>query len=92
MNGTELKSLSHFQILTWIAYSYISRNLGNWLILKFFFIPCKTVNVSQEDQIRMKHVLQVFSWWMEQNQEVLVIFEFLPWSHTRTLAENLKID
>ena len=29
---------------------------------------------------------------MEQNQEVLVIFEFWPWSHTRTLADNLKID
>ena len=51
MNGTELRSLSHFQILTWIAYSYLTRNLENWLILMFAFIPCETVKVSQDDQI-----------------------------------------
>ena len=38
MNGTELRSFSHFQILTWIAYSDLSRNLENWLILMFAFI------------------------------------------------------
>ena len=54
MNGTELGSFSHFQILTWIAYSDIRRNLENWLILKFVFIHCKTVKVSQDDQIRME--------------------------------------
>ena len=31
----------------------ISRNLQNWLILKFVFIHCKTAKVSQNDQIRM---------------------------------------
>ena len=46
MNGTELRSFSHFQILTWIAYSDHSRNLENWLILKFVFIHYKTVKVS----------------------------------------------
>ena len=37
-----------------------------------------------------KHDLQVFSWWMEPNEEVLVIFKFWPKSHTRTLGEILE--
>ena len=53
MNGTELRSFSDFQILTWIAYSDLSRNLENWLILMFAFIPFETVKVSQDDQIRI---------------------------------------
>ena len=53
MNGTELRSFSHFRILTWIGYSDVSRNLENWLILMFAFIPCETVKVSQDDQIRI---------------------------------------
>ena len=53
MNGTELRSLSHFQILTKIAYSDLSRNLENRLIFKLVFIHCKTLKVSQNDQIRM---------------------------------------
>ena len=52
MNGTELRSLTHFQILTWIAY--LSRKLENSLFLEFFFIHCKTVKDSQNDQIRMQ--------------------------------------
>ena len=39
--------------MTWIAYTDRSRNLENWLILKFFFIHSKTVKVNQDDQIRM---------------------------------------
>ena len=53
MNGTELRSFSHFQILTWIEYSDLSRNLENWLILMFAFIACETEKVSQDDQIRI---------------------------------------
>ena len=53
MNGTELRNFSHFQILTKIAYPDLSRKLENWLFLKFFFIHCKTVKVSQNDQIQM---------------------------------------
>ena len=53
MNGTELRSFSHFQILTWIAYSDLSRNLEIWLILIFAFIACETVKVSEDDQIRI---------------------------------------
>ena len=53
MNGTELRSFSHFQILTWIGYSDLSRNLENGLILMFAFIPCETVKVSQDDHIRI---------------------------------------
>ena len=52
MNGTELRSLSHFQILTWIGYSDL-RNLENWLILMFAFIPCETAKVSENDEIRI---------------------------------------
>ena len=53
MNGTEIRSFSHFQILTKIAYSDLSRNLENWLILKFVFIHFKTVKIIQDDQIRI---------------------------------------
>ena len=53
MNGTELRSFSYFQILKWIGYSDLSRNLENWLILMFAFIPCEIVKVSQDDQIRI---------------------------------------
>ena len=53
MNGTELRSFSHFQILIQIAYTDLSRKLENSLILEFFFIHCKTVKVSKDHQIRM---------------------------------------
>ena len=53
MNGTELRSFSDFQIWTWMVYSDVRRILENWLILKFTFIYCKIVKVSQNDQIRM---------------------------------------
>ena len=53
MNGTELRSFSHYQILIYIVYPDLSRKLKNWLILEFFFILCKTVKVSQNDQIQM---------------------------------------
>ena len=53
MNGTELESFSHFQILTWIGYSDFSRNIENWLILMFAFIPYETVKISQDHQIRI---------------------------------------
>ena len=53
MNGIELGSFSHFQILTKIAYPYLSRKLENSLILEFCFIHCQTVKVSENDQIRM---------------------------------------
>ena len=54
MNGTELSSFSHFEILTLIACSDLSRNHENCLILKFVFIHCKAVKVSQNDQIQME--------------------------------------
>ena len=53
MNGTELRSFIHFQILNKIEYPDHSRNLENLLILKFVFINCKAVKVSQNDQIQM---------------------------------------
>ena len=54
LNGTELRSFSHFQILSKIKYPDLSRKLENWLFLEFFFIHCKTVKDSQNDQIRMQ--------------------------------------
>ena len=53
MNGTELRSFSHFQILTKIAYPDLSRKLQTLTTLKLVFILCETVKVSQNDQIRM---------------------------------------
>ena len=53
MNGTELRSFSHFQILTEIAYLDYRIKLENFLISELFFIHCKTVKVSQDDQIQM---------------------------------------
>ena len=61
MNETELRSFSHFQILTKIAYQEISRKLENLLILEFFFIHCKTVKVTQMIKFECKHDLKVFS-------------------------------
>ena len=54
MNGSEFRSFSNYQILTYITYLDRSRNLENRLILKFVFIHCKTVKVSQDDQIRIE--------------------------------------
>ena len=53
MNGKDLRSFSRCQILTQIADPDLSRKLENLLILEFFFIHCKTVKVSQYNQIRM---------------------------------------
>ena len=53
MNGTELRSFGHFQMLTKITYPDRSENLQIDYLLKFVFIHCKTVKVSQDDQIRM---------------------------------------
>ena len=53
MNGKELRSFSHCQILTYIANPEIIRKFENSLILESFFSHCKTVKVSQDDQIRM---------------------------------------
>ena len=53
MNSTELRSFSHFQTLTKIAFLGYSRNLENSLILRFVFIHCETVKVSQNDQIQL---------------------------------------
>ena len=92
MNGRELRSFSNFQILTWIAYSDLSRNLENWLILMFAFIPVKLWKSVKMIKFKYKHDLQVFSWWLDKNSKVFIIFKFWPKSHTRTLAENLKID
>ena len=53
MNGKELRSFSPYQILISIAYTDHSRNLENWLILKFVFIHCKTVKISPNHQIQL---------------------------------------
>ena len=54
MNGTELKSLSYFQIFTKITYPDLRTKLDNWLILEFFFISCKTMQFNQDDKYPME--------------------------------------
>ena len=92
MNGTELRSFSHFQVLTKIAYPDLSRKLENWLFLEFFFIHCKTVKVNQNDQIQMQTWFT--SGFLMNGTELRSFshFQILTKLHTRTLAENLKID
>ena len=67
MNDTELRSFSHFQILTWIAYSYLSTNLQNWLILIFPSFPVKLWKSVKMIKFEYKHDSEAVSWWMEQN-------------------------
>ena len=90
MNGTELRSFSHFQILTWIGYTDFSRNLENWLILMFAFIPCETVKVSQNDQI------QIQTWFtngfLMNGTELRNFshFQILTWIAFSELSRNLE--
>ena len=67
MNGTELRSYSHFQNLTWIGYSDLSRNLENWLILMFASFPVKVWKSVKLIKFEYKHDSEAVSWWMEQN-------------------------
>ena len=62
MNGKELRSFSNYQILTQIACPDFSRKLENCLILEFFFIHCKTVKVSHNDQIRLIYKCSLDEW------------------------------
>ena len=89
-NGTELKSFSHFQILTKIAYPDLSRKLENWLFLEFFFIHCKTVKVSQNDQIRMETLFT--SGFLMNGAELRSFshFQILTWIGYSDLSRNLE--
>ena len=84
MNGTELRSFSDFQILTWIGYSDLSRNLENWLILMFAFIPCETVKVSQDDQIR------IYTWF--RSRFLMNGTELRSFSHFQILTKIEYLD
>ena len=90
MNGTELRSFSHFQILTKIAYPDHSRKLENWLFLQFFFIHCKTVKVSQNDQIQMETWFT--SGFLMNGTELrsLSHFQILTWIEYSDLSRNLE--
>ena len=91
MNGTELRSFSHFQILTKIAYPDLSRKLENWLFLEFFFIHCKTVKVSQNDQIQMQTWFT--SGFLMNSTELRSFshFQILTWIEYSDLSRNLEI-
>ena len=91
MNGTELRSFSDFQIFTWIAYLDLIWNLQNWPILKFVFIHCKTVNVSQDDQIRISTWFTSVFLMNGTELRSLVIFKFWQKSQNRTLVEIFKL-
>ena len=88
--GTELRSFSHFQILTKIAYSDLSRKLENWLFLEFFFIHCKTVKVSQNDQIQME--IWFTSGFLMNGKELgsFSHFQILTWIAYLDLSTNLE--
>ena len=90
MNGTELRSFSHFQILTKIAYTNLSRKLENWLFLEFFFIHCKTVKVSQNDQIQMQTWFT--SGFLMNGTELRSFshFQILTWIAYSDLSTNLE--
>ena len=92
MNGTELRSFSHFQILTKIAYPDRSRKLENWLFFEFFFIHCKTVKVSQNDQIQMQTWFTSGFFMNGTELRTFSHFQILTWIAYSTLAEILKID
>ena len=53
MNGTELRSFSHFQTFIQNHINGPEKKSSNLLIFKFVFIHCKTVKVSQKYQNRM---------------------------------------
>ena len=53
MNGTELRSVSHFQILSLIAYPDLRRKLLKLTNFGVFFFHCKALKVNQDDQIQM---------------------------------------
>ena len=90
MNGTELRSFSHFQILTWIGYSDLSRKLENWLFLEFFFIHCETVKVSENDQIQMQTWFT--SGFLMNGKELRSFshFQILTWTGYSDLSRNLE--
>ena len=65
MNGRELRSLSHFQILSLIAYPDLGRNLQ---IDKFWSLSSFIVKLWKSFEMikfECKQDLQVFSWQME---------------------------
>ena len=64
MNGTELRSFSHFQNLTKIAYPEFSRILQ---IDKFWSFSSLTVKLWKSVKMIKFKGLQVFCWGMEQN-------------------------
>ena len=90
MNGTELRSFCHFPILSWIIYSDLSRNLGNWLLLKFVFNHCNTVKVSQNDQIQMETLFT--SGFLMNGTELRSFshFQIFKWNAYSDLSRNLE--
>ena len=85
-----IKSFSHFQILTKIAYPDLSRKLENWLFLEFFFIHSKTVKVSQNDQIQMQTWFT--SGFLMNGTELRSFshFQILTWIAYSDLSRNLE--
>ena len=66
-----------------------------WKLTKFWSFSSFTVKLWKSVKMikfECKLDLKMFSWWMEHNYEVFVIFKFWPESLARTLAEMLEID
>ena len=54
LNGAGLRSFSHVSNFEPNQIPLPEQKSSNWLILKFVFIHCKTVKVSQNEQIRFQ--------------------------------------
>ena len=92
MNGTELRSFHHFQILTWIAY--FGPQQKSWKLNNFevFLIHCKTVEVSQNGHIWMQTWLT--SIFLMEGKELRSFshFPILTKIGYPDLSRNLQID
>ena len=90
MNPKELRSFSHYQILTKIVYPHLSRKLQNWLILVFFFIRCKTAKASQNDQVRMQTWFTSVFLMNGKELRSFSDFQILTWIAYPDLSKNLE--
>ena len=92
MNGTELRIFIPFQILTWIAYSDLSRNLHIdwfWSLTLFTAKLWKSIKMIK---FKCKDDLQVFFWLFLKELRSFSHFQILTKIAYPELAEILKID
>ena len=79
MNGKELRSFSHWQILKKLHTQTLAEILKIEKFWSFSSLTAKLWKSVEMTKFEWKHDLQVFSWWIEQN--------FSSFSHFRILSE-----